>query len=1031
MTMEQPDAPLAPQALLQHAGFVRALARRLLRDEHAAEDLEQEAWTRWLGARPDEGNVRGWFRAVLRNLALNRGRGEERRARRERASARAEAVESAEEEHAQAELLRAVVEAVLALDEPHRATILARFYQGLDTAEIARRTGASPGTVRSREHRALAKLRERLDRESGGRERWMAALARLAGRGAPAAAAVAATGSGLGLALVAAVVVIGAGALAWQAGSSSRSVREARIGTGGEAQPGAEAQRAALEMRPQTSATRAPASAGSPTLPENVTSASSAEIQGRLVYPDGSPAAGVPVTLAGRAGNSERVLRHGMPEGWTDLAVAADAQGRFTLRFEPHAAFQFQLAAKAPGHARVSWRRSEMRPGESVDLGDVALARGGTLEGRVVDAEGAPLSGTPCTVIARAPDPTWSGPFDPVWEHAVSDGDAGAFRFEDLPPGRLQLEADSPLTGAITGPVVQIRAGEVVTADVVHRGPAPARSIALSVGTRPFDLLEDSLEPASVRLIAPDGSTRAPSRSSGSDFFFDELTDGLHALEIDDPRFERWSETALAPGSSARARLVPSAALELDVRAADGERVESYAVRVELLELRSSARVIELHDGETPLAQNRVRVPPGELLVKVRARGSGASARVTLQPGETRAVALVLGGTTGLTGAVRHPDGVPAPGITVSLVRPAAEADSPASPFLPGVGAQVAGIFRSELDTTVTDAHGAFRFDLPAGGTFALRAALGDLLETSTDSFTVDDGEQASEHDLVLPRGGWVRVTVGASSAACLDSMQVWAGPAEVLPHQRFDLRRALARPIRGAEPIELGPLPPGLVRVHALLPDTHQRSKATSGSRVSGGRELAVLEVAEGATVEAQLVLDECPGDMTVEVRVDGSPAPGVSVTLVPVDPDECTRFEGVTDAEGRFGPVRAFPGEYTVHLSDRRAGWSFRHPTSVTCRPSAAVEVDLDVELVAGALVCTDAHGDALVAQQVTVLCLTDGGSSHVVTRRTDAGGRLELQLVPGEYGLQLGAYLPRRSEHVPFSWTASGPVPERVQL
>jgi RNA polymerase sigma-70 factor (ECF subfamily) len=1036
-TMDHPDAPLAPQALLQHAGFVRALARHLLRDEHAAEDLAQEAWARFLVARPDESNLRGWFRAVLRNLAVNRGRGEERRAQRERASARAEAVEPAVEEHVQAELLRAVVEAVLALDEPHRATILARFYQGLETAEIARRTGASAATVRSREHRALAKLRERLDRESGGRERWAVVLGRLVSLSAPATSA--AIGGGVVLALAASAVVVLGGVLAWRAAGRSEAHREARGAAVAEPRSEPQPQNADRATRPPASSMREPVGEprnepGTQRAGATGATATTAEIRGRLVYPDGSPAGGVPITLEGWEASSERVRLHGVPEDWTDLAGASDAEGRFTLRFEPHPAFKFKLEAKAPGHARIRWHRSEIRSDETVDIGDIRLIRGGTLEGRVVDATGAPLAGAPVVVTASAPDNAYSGAFAPAWEHAICRRDTGAFRIDDLPPGRVQLEADSANTGSIAGPVVEIRANESVTADIVHRGPSPARSIALSVDTRPFHLLESSITASSVRLIAPDGTARSPSRSSSSEFFFDELGDGLHALEIDDPRFVRWSEAGLLAGSRARARLVPSAALELDVRTTEGEPIERYAVRVELLESRSSARLVELHDGKTPLAEGRVSVPPGELIVNALADGIGASARVTLEPGETRALELVLGGGTAITGLVVHPDGSLAPEISVTLIQPAEKDDSAASPFLPGRGSRAASIFRGELDSTATDARGAFRFDLATGGAFALRAARGDLLETSTEAFTVEEGTTRSDERLVLPHGGRIRAILDAPNAACLAGMKVWAAPAESRPHQRFDLGRKLACSVQPGVPVEIGPLPPGPVRVFALLPDTHQHGRTWSGSGISGGRELALLEVIDGETVEAQLVLDECPGDVTVEVRVNGVIGSGVSVTLLPVAQDDSTRFEGATGTDGRFGPVRAFGGEYEAYLSDRSAGWSLRHPRTFTCPAGSAALAILEVELASGALVCTDEHGLALAGQEVTVLRLAqDGNRTHVVTRTADATGRVELTLVPGEYALQLGPYDPRppRPDVVPFTWTASGPLEERVRL
>ncbi len=75
----QPD----PEALLAHSGWVRALARSLVADPSAAEDVEQEAWRRALESPPKHGgNLRAWLASVVRSVAAQRGRTEGRAAAR-------------------------------------------------------------------------------------------------------------------------------------------------------------------------------------------------------------------------------------------------------------------------------------------------------------------------------------------------------------------------------------------------------------------------------------------------------------------------------------------------------------------------------------------------------------------------------------------------------------------------------------------------------------------------------------------------------------------------------------------------------------------------------------------------------------------------------------------------------------------------------------------------------------------------------------------------------------------------------------
>src|SRR5262245_47075878 len=129
--MSETPAPSRLDELLANARFARAIARALLHDEHAADDLVQTAYVAAM-EHPPRGSVRAWLRTVLRNIASNVRRGAARRRDRERAAMRPEALPSAAESCARAETLRRVIEAVIALEEPYRSTVLLRFYHGLE-----------------------------------------------------------------------------------------------------------------------------------------------------------------------------------------------------------------------------------------------------------------------------------------------------------------------------------------------------------------------------------------------------------------------------------------------------------------------------------------------------------------------------------------------------------------------------------------------------------------------------------------------------------------------------------------------------------------------------------------------------------------------------------------------------------------------------------------------------------------------------------------------------------------------------------
>ncbi|TDJ76377.1 MAG: hypothetical protein E2O39_03200, partial [Planctomycetota bacterium] len=116
--------------LLGHANGLRALARALLGDEHAAEDVLQDTWVAALAGPADTcDRPAGWLHGVTRKLALKRRRGEGRRKARERLVSRGERIASVDEEVAGREVLRSVVDAVLGLDEPYQSVVVMRYYQ--------------------------------------------------------------------------------------------------------------------------------------------------------------------------------------------------------------------------------------------------------------------------------------------------------------------------------------------------------------------------------------------------------------------------------------------------------------------------------------------------------------------------------------------------------------------------------------------------------------------------------------------------------------------------------------------------------------------------------------------------------------------------------------------------------------------------------------------------------------------------------------------------------------------------------------
>jgi len=173
------SAPRDLELLLAHSDWLARLARRLVADAAAADDLVQDTWVAALCRPPDaERPARPWLSSVIRRLAALRAR------RQGVCSGHrpdpGDPAPPADEALARVEQERALAGHVLALEEPYRSAVLLRYYRGMSAAQIARELGVPAATVRTHLKRGLERLRARLERTTdGGARAWTAALAPL------------------------------------------------------------------------------------------------------------------------------------------------------------------------------------------------------------------------------------------------------------------------------------------------------------------------------------------------------------------------------------------------------------------------------------------------------------------------------------------------------------------------------------------------------------------------------------------------------------------------------------------------------------------------------------------------------------------------------------------------------------------------------------------------------------------------------------------------------------------------------------
>jgi RNA polymerase sigma-70 factor (ECF subfamily) len=178
-------AAFALDGLATHAGWLRELARHLVDDRASADDLVQDAYVAAMRSPPDpERPARPWLAQVIRNLHRSGRRGQRRRLGREReVGTSSEQPPTADEVLARTQLIERMAALLRALEEPYRATLMLRFFEGRDSKQIGALYGIPAGTVRWRINEGLRRLRERLDdAHQGRRQEWRVLLFPVSGQ---------------------------------------------------------------------------------------------------------------------------------------------------------------------------------------------------------------------------------------------------------------------------------------------------------------------------------------------------------------------------------------------------------------------------------------------------------------------------------------------------------------------------------------------------------------------------------------------------------------------------------------------------------------------------------------------------------------------------------------------------------------------------------------------------------------------------------------------------------------------------------
>lgn len=155
----------------RYSSMLFPIALRIIRVRAEAEDVLHDAFVvvseRAAQYSVERGSVSAWLVTLVRNLCIDRARRRDRRGAilQREADAPPDSVRSPESAMDIAHDRARVRAALQALPEAQRDTLMVAFFEGLSYPEIAERDGVPLGTVKSRAARAMAALRDVLEKQ--------------------------------------------------------------------------------------------------------------------------------------------------------------------------------------------------------------------------------------------------------------------------------------------------------------------------------------------------------------------------------------------------------------------------------------------------------------------------------------------------------------------------------------------------------------------------------------------------------------------------------------------------------------------------------------------------------------------------------------------------------------------------------------------------------------------------------------------------------------------------------------------------
>ncbi|MEM9801110.1 MAG: sigma factor [Planctomycetota bacterium] len=976
-------------SVLADDDWLRRIARRLIGDADAADDLAQEAWLAAHQSGRGSEASRPWLAGVLRNS----GRRMFRTRTRQRDLAASIAQDSDRSTPATDELVESLqlreraARELLALEEPFRRALYLVYVTDLSISAAAREEGVALSTMSERVRRGLERLRVRLDDAYGGERRaWAGALLPLSGQEAtPAGAAVAMGWTALALAIGAALVVV---PRVWKSPGEevAPAIQDATL-----ARPSDDGTEALAQIAAPVGARAAAQDSGTGDVDD------SARLVGRFLLPNGEPANGARWWLSAWSRNADAVRAFGGLGDWENLSGVLSEEGELDLAFEPPLSAQFSLAVAESDVGRAGWRWTSLPADATTDLGTTRLHPVGVVTGRVLHPNGEPVVGRQLNVAVSLPTV-----HDPGGRHvgtlnADVDRADGTFRVANVPAGPIRVQVSFRGGLVHRRALVTVPPGDEIHVDVLaDRLAEVASRVLVAVRTADQDAFLP-LDASSVRLI--DGSGHSVPADefepTWSRYEFRDLEGGPYTVRLEHPGFEAWEKSGVTPGDRVFAKVRGSGSIQLEVTDSSGASLAIEAVELEAIvdgvaSSRRGARTADAlgPDGVVP------GVIPGDWRLTVRASGQSRTFDVLgLGAGEARSVNVALVADGVVRGRCFWKDGSPVQGVDVRLCSPAEVDDSPTS-FVADSPTSTSApeTARHVVDRAASTADGRFELRAFEPGPYRVIARVPGSRQVESALLDVRSGSTIDQVDLALARGGSVEGAVEFpehfepedwSFVLKVDGVRDWLHaslePQALQPDGSFSVER----------------IPAGTASLVLIAPRDER-------GRPGPEFHVATFELAPGESVTRSFAWpDPAPLLLTIELDVPTELTPPRSARLTneallqPLPGGPCSGERGIG---WTVGPLVIEPLDYGIRVVGE--DWVFVDPLFLAATSGVATRtVTIDVE---------SRRLRVLSAGQpqpeVDVVVCEEGEWYGLKTFETDADGWVEIGLSPGTFQVRL---------------------------